>query len=148
MIFNTSFLLAQHSEEINTVLQQKWIEKTIIELQKNDVLRLLKPVEPEINSHPEFTRISYRFNGDARIQCQGGDWIYFRSHSEHENSKIGDVCLAITNKGEVFLNYGHICGGIVCIIDKSNTMPYDANDFFNRFISDTDHLPFKNRKSK
>jgi hypothetical protein len=142
ILLNANNTFGQHNEKVNKKKQKEWIEKNIVKLQKNNELKLVKPLEPSINSAPEFTAISYRLNGDSRIQCSGGEWIFFRLHSMHENSEVGDVCLAITNKGKVFVNYEHICGGMVHFIDKTTKIPQDANDFFARFSSDTDNLPF------
>ena len=136
---NSSFA-QHHASKVKKALQQKWIKKTIHQLKKDDTMKLLKLTEPAINSAPGFTMISYRINGDTRIQCASGDWIYFRAHSMHDDSEVGDVCLAITDKGKTFVNYGHICGGIIHFIHKGDQIPHDAHEFQTKFISDTDEL--------
>ena len=38
----------------------------------------------------------------------------------------------------VFVNAGHVCGGIVHFETKDVILSADADDFFSRFHSDTD----------
>ncbi len=137
MLLYSNLSFAQHNETtVNKTIQKKWILETIKDLKKKDSLQFLELTEPKIISNPDNNRISYRIIKKGRIQCSGGDWIYITMHSMHENKEIGDVCIGISNNGETFVNYSHVCGGIVHFIDKSVTIPEDANDFFNRFISD------------
>lgn len=134
---------AQHTDnKINKAMQQQWIENTIVELKKSDAFSSFKPIKADIKSFPEYSLVSYRIYGKVRLQCADGEWIYFKSNSSHTNSEVGDVCLAISDKGKVYVNYGHICGGIVHFNDKSNQTPRDANDFFTRFNSDIDNQPW------
>jgi hypothetical protein len=126
----------------NKAKQKKWIKTTIAGLKKDKTLAVVAVTETEIQSVPGFKMISYRVNGPTRILCSGGEWIYFKPHSGHESSDIGDVCIAITEKGRIYINYGHICGGIVHFINKKGELPADASEFFDAFISDTDDKPW------
>lgn len=137
ILFYSNLSFAQHNEtEVNKEIQKKWINETIMYLKKHDSLQLMDLAEPKISSTPEFNRISYRIINKGKIHCSGGEWIYITMHSIHEDKEIGDICLAISDKGKLFVNYGHVCGGIVHFIDKSAKIPEDANDFFDRFVSD------------
>jgi hypothetical protein len=51
---------------------------------------------------------------------------------------VGDLTLAIDNHGKIYLNEGHICGGIIHFIINDKIAVKAASDFIQHFISDTD----------
>jgi hypothetical protein len=124
--------------EVNRSVQKKWIKKTVIELKKNKGLAAMKVTEAAIQSTADFKMVSYRVYGVTKIICTNGDWICFQPHSSHDGKNAGDVCVAITGQGSIFVNYGHICGGMVHYINNKGELPSTPADFFSSYISDTD----------
>lgn len=142
----SSVLFSQHVEpKINKTIQQEWIDKTIEEIKKNDSISFINITKPSINSTSEYKKISYRIKDATKIQFPNGDWIFFKTNSTHENEKVGDLSIAITNKNIIYIYYGHVCGGIIHFIHNSDTIPLNSNEFFSNFISDTDSLQWIKR---
>jgi hypothetical protein len=142
-VYITTFSNAQHdNSEVDVAIQKKWIENTIKELTNNDSLSSFELTHATINSNPGYERTTFRIKGETRIQC-GNDWIYFKPHSAHENELVGDLCIAITNGNKIFVNYEHICGGIIHFIKKNDTLPKNAIEFFKTFVSDTNGKEWK-----
>jgi hypothetical protein len=54
-----------------------------------------------------------------------------------------DLTLAIDNHGKIYLNEGHICGGIIHFIINDKIAVKAASDFIQHFISDTDDRGWK-----
>ena len=103
----------------------------------------LMVVEPIRVTVPEFTMISYRIKGPSGIRCANGDLIYLLPHSSHENPEIGDVCLGFTKNRKIFVNFGHICGGMVHYVSQKGEIPQNASAFFRDFKADTDDMPWQ-----
>ena len=49
----------------------------------------------------------------------------------------------MTNEGKTYVNYGHICGGLIHFYAISGEIPKSSNDFFTHFLSDTDDLKWQ-----
>lgn len=73
--------------------------------------------------------------GKALIKLKNGDWIYIIIVSSWHDDEDGDapeITLAIDNKGNLWRNGGHVCGGIG-FKSENKKAPISAEDFFNRF---------------
>ncbi|OPZ98564.1 MAG: hypothetical protein BWY70_01188 [Bacteroidetes bacterium ADurb.Bin408] len=116
-------LYAQHGNyNVNIDTRKVWIQNKINEIKKSG-LYVLPVVEPEINETPDFTNCFYNFIRDARITFPDKSRIDIFLHSSHSNPTIGDVSIAITDKGKAHVNYGHICGGTITFFSKKPTAP-------------------------
>ncbi len=105
-------------------------------------------VNPQVTRYEDVRKVSYRIADQGSIHCKNGDIIRIVLHSSHTNKEIGDVALGIDNYKRVFLNSGHVCGGIVHFESKDDVLPLSADDFFARFISDTDDEKWQPWKGK
>jgi len=74
----------------------------------------------------------------GNVTCENGDIIRIVLHSSHTDKEIGDISVAIDTQMRIFVNAGHVCGGIVHFEAKDVLLAKDADDFFSRFVSDTD----------
>jgi len=95
-------------------------------------------VKPQVTRYEDIREVSYRIVDQGSVRCENGDIIRILLHSSHTDKEIGDIALGIDNHNRVFLNVGHVCGGIVHFESKDDILPASADDFFARFISDTD----------
>jgi hypothetical protein len=95
-------------------------------------------IDMKITDIEDFFQISYRLMGDGYIRFENGDWLFLRSTSSHLNEQVGDITLAIDNRGEIFINEGHVCGGIIHFITHEKKAVKAASDFIQHFMSDTD----------
>ncbi len=137
LIFTHATLFAQHSDnEINKSMQVKWIKNALKELKITTQTVDFKISKPQINSEPDYKRILYTIEENSKMVCGSGEWIYFRTHSKHDNKEIGDITLAVSDKGLQYVYYGHVCGGEVYFKNNSDTVPDDAPEFFAKFTSD------------
>ena len=91
-------------------------------------LNMLKAFEPgsdsplsEVGEHTyslrgskrQCTSYGIRGNlGEAYIPFSSNDWVYIRVHSHHRHDRLTDLSLAIDARGNVYKNFGHVCGGI------------------------------------
>lgn len=128
---------AQHvNAPIDRKVQQKWIRQVVKDLKNYNPLDTSASIPPEIINIPDYTSASFRVIGQAFIKCTNGDWVFILTNSSHENTEVGDVSIAITNRRKVRINYSHICGGIIHFKSSEPTAPESANDFFRRFIGE------------
>jgi len=81
---------------------------------------------------------SCRIVGKGLIEFESGDWVYIVLHSSHEKDSIGDVAIAVDQKGRFFKHEGHVCGGI-CHYEALTSKKYETSkDFFKHFKDDTE----------
>jgi hypothetical protein len=129
---------------INQVERENWIHTTIENLQNIQAPQNETSIETNITDIEDFFQISYRLQGSGYIHFDNGDWIYLVSTSSHDTEQVGDLTLAIDNHGKIYLNEGHICGGIIHFIINDKIAVKAASDFIQHFISDTDDIGWKN----
>lgn len=89
-------------------------------------------------------------SGTGLIEFDNNEWIYIATHSWHLDDKIGDVSVAIDNKGNIYLNEGHVCGGINFVPSKFNVAPNEdipapasVKEFIDNYVSWIDGKPWK-----
>ena len=73
--------------------------------------------------------------GKALIKLKNGDWIYIiivSSWHYDEDGGAPDLTLAIDNKGVLWRNNAHVCGGISFTSDNKK-YPKSSEDFFSRY---------------
>ena len=71
--------------------------------------------------------------GEGMIKFSAESWIYILLVSSwHEEENMLDITLAIDNRGNLWFNGGHVCGGIT-FESKLNKKAVSPEDFFNHF---------------
>lgn len=133
-----SDLSAQHDKkEVNEQAQKAWIKNTLL---KHSSIHLdsLPIVEPDIRILPDFSRCSYRLSENSRIIFKDKSWAAIYINSSHSDKVVGDICILVSSKKKKYVNFGHICGGIIHFESKIGTIPENIKDFVQRFVSDTD----------
>jgi hypothetical protein len=60
------------------------------------------------------------------------------STSAHQTKDIGDITIALNEKGEVYINQGHICGGIIHFKTHKRGLTKTSSSFLKHYNSDTD----------
>ncbi len=119
--------------------RDKWIQKSVQELRQLIKTGLdTQMVKPQIIEYEDIREVSYRVVDQGNIRCENGEIIRIVLHSSHTNKEIGDISVAVDTQLRIFVNKGHVCGGIVHFETKDVVLPKDADDFFSRFVSDTD----------
>lgn len=131
----------------DTLQSRAWIEGFIHERRTqsdwNDSFQL---VEAVVNDAPGFERVSYRLHDKVKLHFPDGSKVIVRCHSAHLNGEVGDVVVAMDNEGRVYVNFSHICGGMIRFYDSAVSidgegkveMPLDSDTFFRKFRCDTD----------
>ncbi len=125
-------------EKIDKAEKSKWIAATLAEMKKVKKLDSTQTITMRKIDLEDNFLMSFRVRGSGFISFEDGDWIYLVSHSEHNSEQVGDLTLAIDNHGEIFINDGHVCGGIINFMTKRKIQVKEASHFFGNFISDTD----------
>jgi hypothetical protein len=120
------------------VQREKWIEESVSELGKFIPDSSVKLIAPYLIDQEDAKKLYFKVNKEGMIKLENGDWIYIITHSGHENEEIGDLCLAIDNKKDVYINESHVCGGVIRFESSGLTELKSTDDFFLNFESDTD----------
>jgi len=76
--------------------------------------------------------MSYYVKDEGLLRIDDKEWVYIVTHSSHAGEYIGDISLAIDNRGQLYENAGHVCGGID-FGSKSAEAAKTSDDFFHRF---------------
>lgn len=92
--------------------------------------------------HEHFYQASYRLIDKGMIKFEDGSYLKMISTSSHTRSDIGDVTVAINEKGDVYINQGHICGRIIHFNTHQRDKVKTAADFITHFTCDTDDEPW------
>jgi hypothetical protein len=131
--------ISQENEEINPKAQKRWMKQTVRKLNRIKPDHCVKRIEPRVVDMEDLFMVSYRLeNQEGCVTFPNGDWIYMIAHSSHDSKLIGDITLAIDNRGRLFMNEGHVCGGIIHFYTDSEMELNGADDFFGHFLSDCD----------
>lgn len=83
-------------------------------------------------------KVSFRIVEYGLIKLENGDWVYIRTHSSHEDETVGDISLAISSDKKLYINYGHVCGGIINFQAYDIQTMISSEEFFRLCKSDTD----------
>jgi hypothetical protein len=135
---------SQHGN-LNVVIesvQKRWIDHKIKEFRQLDWDQIAPVSLPEEQSFDGFYQLSYRIQGEGIIHFSDGSWVYLISNSIHDNQEIGDITLAIDSDGKAFVNYGHVCGGLIHFITNKEYSFIDTGIFFEHFLGDADYTPW------
>ncbi|MCX6899694.1 MAG: hypothetical protein NT105_13475 [Verrucomicrobia bacterium] len=66
---------------------------------------------------PRGDEFGHYVDKDGLIRFPNGEWVLVATHSEHQEEGrtrlIGDICLALTSRGELFENDTHACPGVM-----------------------------------
>lgn len=141
---NTRSVLTEASgseigDKVDSAMQQQWMKQTVKQLKRIEPAQCVRHIEPQVIDLEDAFMVSYRLtNQEGCITFPNGDWIYMVAHSSHDDKAIGDLTLAIDNRGRLFSNEGHVCGGIIHFYTDSDEELTGADDFFSRFLSDCD----------
>ncbi|HMR90252.1 MAG TPA: hypothetical protein PKD51_18950 [Saprospiraceae bacterium] len=98
----------------------------------------LEYADPNIIDIPDLQKVSYKIKTCQNLQMINKEIITICVHSAHNDPDVGDVCMGKTSKNIFFVNFGHVCGGLINFESFSLSLPLDSIEFFNNFVSDTD----------
>jgi hypothetical protein len=76
----------------------------------------------------KLTRV--RIKSCNKLSFENLDTILICSHSVHENPLVGDVSIPLLNRNKVYVNYGHVCGGLINFENPTSQQPQNGADFF------------------
>lgn len=122
----------QNPEAVDTTKRNAWINQAIDSLLLHLNTSGLKNAAINQRSRDEQPYLTCRII-DAGYLTLGNDTCFIFLQSSHQNASIGDVILAISDKGRVYVNDGHVCGGIVHFQSSSLLKPGSFKDFIDRF---------------
>jgi hypothetical protein len=118
--------------------QEIWINQKMLCMRDTLDVATLEYAEPNIINIPDLQKVSYKIKSCQNIQMLDSSHVSICVHSAHQDPKIGDVCIGKTSENVYFVNYGHVCGGLINFERMALSIPNDSLDFFNSFVSDTD----------
>lgn len=140
-------LMAQihhHEQKFDAQKRTEWLTQNIKKLENSsvqDTNRMVTMNEYEMENGLISFRV--RIIKEAWIDFANGDRIHFICNSSHEDEAVGDVCIAFNQDGKIFVNEGHVCGGMINFVFEGTNSPASAALFFSNFTSDTDNKPWK-----
>ncbi|HLO53301.1 MAG TPA: hypothetical protein VK169_03380 [Saprospiraceae bacterium] len=136
-LFKKHYELHGRKAVIDELKRKTWIDETVDSLMNKNEDDFPKLVMNEL-IHEDFYKASYRLLEKGVINFKDGGYLKLMSTSAHSIAAIGDITLAVNEIGEVFVNLGHICGGIIHFETHDKGKTQAALDFLNSFRSDTD----------
>jgi hypothetical protein len=135
-IFFAAILFAQEKHtalQVSIPKRNQWIKE------QSAMLKKFKPTaatEKAVINENEVTNginLSVDINYKGYLVTKDSGWIYFITHSAHNNPKVGDITLAIDNSKNIFMNEGHVCGGYVSFRALNFKEINSVSDFFQYF---------------
>ena len=136
-------VLSTGNKKPDNVLRKKWIVNNLEKLKVFNPDKNTSVIQSREVDIEDFYQLSYRITSDEGFIVFGnGDWVYLRVHSSHEKEEIGDISMAIDNWGKLYLNLGHVCGGIIHYVTHKKLKVQSVDDFIQNFKSDTDDRPW------
>jgi hypothetical protein len=126
--------------------QKKWIKSAIKSMKSLHYDSNIEVCQPHIVDIPDYQKISYRIQDCRKVSFLNGDTVLICLHSVHQDPKVGDVSIAMDSKNNVYVNFGHICGGMINFERMSLVPPQNMADFTENFVSDTDDEKWKKWK--
>ena len=140
-----AFTQSHAGQEIVETQRKRWIKKSVRQLKSDfSAMSCENPIEPRVVDIEGLYLKAYRLNGpEGCIYFPNGDYIYLLAHSSHNDPKIGDVTLAIDRHKQIFINTGHVCGGIINFYIDTESEIISSQDFFELFMSDCDDCKWK-----
>jgi len=131
-----------HFHQADARSQKKWLKQQVKELLAFSPAENLTPVAALTVDLGEYKIQSFKIKGETLIRFDDNSWIYIKSHSSHEDTLIGDISIAMSDTREFYINNGHICGGIIHFICKSDNPPLSKSEFIDCYVADTDDQPW------
>jgi hypothetical protein len=123
--------------------RSSYIQKSVNLLKVRSQGGCVNPSSPKHIIVEEGDVYSYRlFEGTNCVSFPNGESMYFLIHSGHEQESIGDLTLAIDIQGRLYLNEGHVCGGLIHFYSNEKGSLETVNNFIHSMKSDTDDKPF------
>lgn len=119
-------------ESIDSTKRIAWIEHSIDSLLRNFSNIDLKKVEIYQRQREEQLYLTCRIINAGYITA-GIDTCYLFLFSSHQNPAVGDVIIAISDKRKVYVNNGHVCGGIVHFQSFKISKPSSFQEFIAHF---------------
>jgi hypothetical protein len=126
--------------------QKKWIKSAIKSMKSLPFESNIEVCQPHTVDIPDYQKISYRIQDCRKVSFLNGDTVLICLHSVHQDPKVGDVSIAMDSKNNVYVNFGHICGGLINFERMSLVPPQNMADFTENFVSDTDDEKWKKWK--
>jgi len=123
--------------------KETWIREAAIKLNQLSGPADGQIIEKQVTDMEGFYQAGYRLHGSGYISFDNGEWIFLVSNSAHDDARIGDITIAIDNHQRMWINEGHICGGIIHFISGRKEFEEGAGNFFTHYLSDTDDKAWK-----
>ncbi len=147
LITNTLYGLSAYSQHCDTTENSELKRSQWIETQSNNLKMLMLDscsvvVHPQVIEIEDYYRISYRFTSPGCIRFDNGDTVFVTFNSSHDDPDTGDITLAVDNHSRLFVNYGHVCGGIIHFVVDQRVDIHSVDDFFRLTVSGTDAMPW------
>lgn len=134
----THFELHGKTNEVNIKKRDQWISETLNLMNTADSGANAEVLSMQELIHEDFYQMSFRLINNGKIIFQDGSFLHLVSTSAHASKDIGDVTLAVNEDGDVYINQGHICAGIIHFKSHKKDAAPTAGDFLKNFKSDTD----------
>jgi len=133
-------LSAQHADPSRIVPEKRmaWIQAALVNLKSFPADTTLPRIEIQEVAFEDYYRLKIRLKESGVLLLSGRERIYFLSSSSHSDPETGDLILAMDNKGRIFRNDGHVCGGIIHFETGKIRKVKKSGEFFKYFVSDTD----------
>lgn len=124
------------------------VESMIHELRRFAPTEATPRVEVVLHEASVNRRAVYRIWGEGWIDMGGNGWVFIRVASSHDDPHVGDVILAIDDRGRIFENASHVCSTVAHFTSTEKLAAGNPDDFFGRFAADVTREPWLPRLSE
>ncbi|CAN5798282.1 hypothetical protein BH23THE1_BH23THE1_36120 [soil metagenome] len=147
-VFGNPPIYSSHHEinDLHTLsrrARKKWINNKVREMKSATWDKNLEFAEFISISTDDIKLNKVRISACNKLSFDNKDTILICTHSIHENPLIGDVSIALLNRKKVYVNFGHVCGGLIHFESPRIPNPENGAQFFSQYVSDTDELKWE-----
>ena len=145
LCLSSSSLLAQHHQnaKVDPDERNNYIQLVVKSVSGLDPDTVENKVHLRSRDKDGLLYQKYRVIRSGLICFDSGDWVYIKLHSSHDNESIGDIAIALDNDGDLFINSGHVCGGLTSFECLGDTIYTSAKEFFKYFTDDIDEMSWQ-----
>lgn len=128
---------------VDEQIRNHWVQQTLTYLADPSNTNEFKRMEWKETHQEGNYQKSTRLVQNGILYFQDGSYLKMIAHSAHENPEIGDITLAMDSGGRMYVNTGHVCGGIIHFITHKKLSNCRIRHFVKHFVSDTDDQRWK-----
>lgn len=139
--------IQNHGIELNKYINKDsrnlWVENAIkymvseLDISTCENIHIKEYISEEHDYYKQYIKLDVE--NISKLIFEDGSYLIFNSQSVYNDREIGDITLAINENNLVYMNDGHVCGGLINFIDLNKNKIKSSHDFIRYFKSETEN---------